>query len=182
MIMMAGLGVPGDQILRQQGIDIIRASGGTDAMVEKQVATQAKLFDIVRTEKDRADIEKRVHELLGPGPQADQQLRAVLSPTFRDFVAFDPGPTLQALSCPVLALNGSKDVQVSASQNLPGIAAALSKSRSRNWTIAELEGLNHLFQTAKTGTIGEYATIDETMASIALETMGDWLLRNFARK
>ncbi len=182
VIMMAGMGIPGNEVLRQQGIDVIRAAGGTDEMIEKQVATQAKLFEIFRTETDRTAIEKRVHELLGPGPQADQQIQAMLSPTFRELIAFDPGPTLQALSCPVLALNGSKDVQVSASRNLPSIAALLSKSKSRNWTIAELEGLNHLFQTANTGAINEYATIDETIAPIALQTIGDWLSRNFARK
>jgi hypothetical protein len=77
--------------------------------------------------------------------------------------------------CPVLALDGSKDLQVSASQNLPTIRAALANNP--NAEIVELPGLNHLFQTATTGSPVEYGQIDETIAPVALNTMTDWIVK-----
>jgi len=99
--------------------------------------------------------------------------------TFRDLLALDPGPILRKLTCPVLALNGSLDTQVSAKQNLPAIAAALAESSSKDWQVVQLPGLNHLFQTAKTGGVGEYSSIDETIAPMALRTLNSWLSERF---
>jgi hypothetical protein len=175
--MMAGPGVPGDQLMKQQGIDIVRANGGGDAAVKQQVETQSKIFQILREEKDPVLAEKRIRDALGSLPGAEQQARAAVSPTMRDLISYDPGTPLRQLSCPVLAIDGSLDLQVSAKQNLPAIAVALAESKSTNWEIAQLAGLNHLFQTAKTGNIPEYSTIEETIAPVALRTIGDWLQR-----
>ena len=99
------------------------------------------------------------------------------SPWFRYFIAFDPAPWLERLSGKVLALNGDKDIQVIASQNLPGIEAALKKSKSV-YEIKKLEGLNHLFQTCTKCTINEYGELEETISPIALETISNWLEKN----
>lgn len=50
--------------------------------------------------------------------------------------------------CPVLALNGSLDVIVSAKENLNAIYDALS--HSKDFTVMEIYGISHLFQAAKT--------------------------------
>jgi pimeloyl-ACP methyl ester carboxylesterase len=84
IVMMAGPGVPGDQLMKQQGIDIVRANGGGDAAVKQQVVTQSKIFQILREEKDPSIAEKRIRETLGSLPGAEQQARAVVSPTIRD--------------------------------------------------------------------------------------------------
>ncbi|MGZ5528125.1 MAG: hypothetical protein ACXWJB_05605 [Limisphaerales bacterium] len=52
---------------------------------------------------------------------------------------------------PVLALNGGKDLQVSARENLAGIAAALDSGGNHDVKTVELAGLNHLFQTCTNG-------------------------------
>ncbi len=101
------------------------------------------------------------------------------SATIRDLLAFDPAPVLRKLSVPVLAMNGSLDVQVSAKQNLPTIASALAASASKDWQVTELSGLNHLFQSAKTGGVAEYAEIQETIAPLALRTLNAWLTERF---
>jgi fermentation-respiration switch protein FrsA (DUF1100 family) len=181
IVMMAGPGVPGDQLMKQQGIDITRASGGDEAAVNKQVEVQSKMFQILREEKDSAAAEKRIKEMLGAMPGAAQQAHVAVSPTIRELIAYDPGTVLRRLACPVLAMDGTLDLQVSAKQNLPAIAAALAESKSGNWQVVDLSGLNHLFQTAKTGNVPEYSTIEETISPLALRTLGDWLRRVAAR-
>jgi fermentation-respiration switch protein FrsA (DUF1100 family) len=107
----------------------------------------------------------------------DMQIKTVSSPWFRDLLTYDPAPTLTKLTCPVLVLNGEKDLQVPPSQNLPPIRKALEAGGNKNFEIIELPGLNHLFQTAKTGGIGEYAEIEETMSPAAMEKISSWVLK-----
>ena len=83
------------------------------------------------------------------------------------------------MKCPILALNGSKDGQVPPGQNLPAIRGATRANR--DVTIVELPNLNHLFQTARTGAVGEYADIEETVAPIALDTMSDWIRKHVTK-
>ena len=91
------------------------------------------------------------------------------------FVKFDPQPYLQKLSCKVLALNGDKDVQVIAPTNLAGIEQALKKSKSKNYTVKALPGLNHLFQTCNQCTVAEYGVLEETFSPVALDEINAWL-------
>ena len=179
VVMMAGIGVTGSEALKQQGVDVTRAAGGSEKDVARQTEIQGKMFAIYSEPITGEEKRKRMHDLLGTNPQADGQIKAMESPTLRDLLAFDPGPVLRKISCPVLALNGSLDTQVSAKQNLPAIATALAQSGTKDWQITELPGLNHLFQTAKTGGIGEYSQIDETIAPLALRTVNAWLAERF---
>jgi hypothetical protein len=77
----------------------------------------------------------------------------------------------------MLALNGSLDRQVLPAQNLAGIRAATAGHG--DVTITLLPGLNHMFQTARTGGVGEYATSEETMAPVVLQTVADWIRTRF---
>jgi fermentation-respiration switch protein FrsA (DUF1100 family) len=81
---------------------------------------------------------------------------------------------LRKVKCPVLALAGSKDLQAPPAQSLPLIRAALAGDSDVE--IDELPGLNHLFQTAKTGGLVEYGQIEQTLAPIAMDTMTRWIL------
>ncbi|MFZ9388343.1 MAG: alpha/beta hydrolase family protein [Chitinophagaceae bacterium] len=101
--------------------------------------------------------------------------KSLQTPWFRYFLAFDPGPYLEKLKCKVLALNGDRDIQVVASQNLQGIEASLKKGRSKEYKVISLPGLNHLFQTCQTCTIREYAQLEETFSPVALNIISDWL-------
>ena len=111
--------------------------------------------------------------------QAEQFAGQLSSGWMRDLLTYDPRPTLAKVKCPILALNGSKDGQVPPEQNLPAIKAATRGNP--DVTLVELPGLNHLFQTAKTGAAGEYADIEETTAPIALDAMSGWIRKHTAR-
>ena len=94
---------------------------------------------------------------------------------FRDLLAYDPAPFLAKIKVPFLAINGSKDTQVEPKQNLGGYKALLVNNKDA--TFVELPGLNHLFQTAATGSVAEYGDLDETFAPVALNTVSDWIVK-----
>jgi hypothetical protein len=81
---------------------------------------------------------------------------------------------------PVLALNGTLDLQVPAEANLREIAAAFARGGNPDATTRALPGLNHLFQTATTGAPTEYASITETMSPLALEAVSAWIKERFS--
>lgn len=105
-------------------------------------------------------------------------VKQLQGPWFRYFLNFNPRPYLEQLRCKVLALNGNKDIQVISSQNLPGIEAALKRSKAKAVTIKELPGLNHLFQSCNACTIDEYGLLEETFSPAALLDMSNWLNKN----
>jgi len=110
--------------------------------------------------------------------QIAQAIAALKSPWFKYFIAYNPQPYLQKLNCKVLALNGSKDVQVIAAPNLAGIKSALQKSKSPEYDVTEIQGLNHLFQTCIRCSPSEYNDLEETFSPKALEIIGNWLQKN----
>ena len=100
----------------------------------------------------------------------------------RFFLTYDPKPTLMKVKCPVLAINGEKDLQVPPDENLRAIENALITGGNKDYTIKEMPGLNHLFQTAQTGSPTEYAKIEETVSPAALEFIGNWISEHTQKK
>jgi uncharacterized protein len=107
-----------------------------------------------------------------------QAMAALNSKWYKYFISFNPQPYLEKLDCKVLALNGSKDVQVIAAPNLKGIKQSLQKSKSPKYDIVEIPGLNHLFQSCIKCNPAEYNDLEESFSPIALEMMGNWLQKN----
>ena len=180
IVMMAGPGVRGDEILQQQVVLIGRAAGKSQADVEKDAAIQKEVLATVEKDEDDAALEKDLRAVMAgkvPDAQMGMQIKIVSSPWFRDFLKYDPAATLSKVTCPVLDINGDKDLQVPSEQNLPAIRKALAAGGNKNVEVDELPGLNHLFQTAKTGGIGEYGEIEETMSPVALEKVASWILK-----
>lgn len=180
IVMMAGTAVPGDQVLVAQMEAIDVASGRKPEDAAKSAAMQRDVIRLVETEKDQAVLEKEIRERMTgalPEAQIGMEIRQFTSPWFRYFLTFDPATALRKVTCPVLAINGSLDKQVLPSQNLPVIRKALQEAGNTHFEIDELPGLNHLFQTAKTGAPAEYAQIEETMSPVALERISNWILK-----
>lgn len=181
IVMLAGTGVNGAEIVSEQEKLIAIANGEPKEKVEKENAEERQVLEIVRTEKDGAEAEKKIRAIAAAGnmpkEQVDAQLKTLLSPWFRYFVTYEPATSLRRVNCPVLVLNGSLDLQVPPAQNLPVIRKALDEAGNKHVEIDEMPGLNHLFQTAKTGSPAEYVEIEETMSPAVLEKIASWVLK-----
>jgi hypothetical protein len=180
VVMMAGSGVAGDKILPEQVRLIEIAYGKPKDQVEKDYALQQEIVAIVEQEKDDKVFEQKLRAKLSgsvPEAQIGASVTTMRSPWMRYFLQYDPATALRKVTCPLLALNGEKDLQVPPHQNLPAIRAALVAAGNKRFEIDELPGLNHLFQTAKTGAPAEYSQIDETIAPIALGKIAGWILK-----
>ncbi len=169
-----------------------------DDEIAKALKLNEESYDIAITEPDSAKAADKIRALsmkeVDSAAMADTAqasairaateagVKQLMSPWFRYFLAYDPVPTLRQLKCPVLAINGSLDMQVPPKENLPGIEAALKAGGNKDFLVKELPGLNHLFQTATTGAPLEYATIEETISPVALSTMGDWITAHVTLK
>lgn len=104
-----------------------------------------------------------------------QQAPALLRPWWKFFLTYDPGKDFAHVSCPILALGGTKDVQVDNGLDLQLISSLVNPAEKSKVTVHELPGLNHLFQTCHTCTVDEYGRLEETFSPDALKTIGDWL-------
>lgn len=199
VIMLAGPGVPGSEILPAQAGKIELASGASQEKADKQVALMKRMVKLAATETDSVKLHDEAmsiaHEQLalmtdeerkklGDNPDAmlERQIAALMSPWFKFFLSYDPRPTLAKVKVPVLALNGSLDTQVPPEQNLPEIEKALKKGGNKDFTVRELPGLNHLFQKATTGSPDEYFGIEETMNPAALDAVSEWIGKRFVKK
>ncbi|MCS6862583.1 MAG: alpha/beta fold hydrolase [Abditibacteriales bacterium] len=197
IVLMAGTGLTGEEIIYRQSELLLKAHGAHILDIAAQRRVQEKMFAVVRAEPDNSRAEKKLREILaeeisqlseaekkaaGSASAAlEAQVKEVLSPWFRFFLTYDPKPTLRKVKCPVLALNGEKDLQVPPQENLRAIADALKAGGNRDYTIKEFPGLNHLFQTCQTGAPSEYAQIEETIAPVVLETIASWILQRTRR-
>jgi uncharacterized protein len=197
IVMMAGPGVRGDKLLEVQAYKVPISSGASEKMAAANREISRLMVQAVESEKEEAAVLKRFREgadkLMAGWEEsrrkqaapvikaAEGQLKMVSSPWFRTFLALDPRPILMKVKVPVLAINGELDTQVDARQNLPAILEALEAGGNSDYTIAKLPGLNHLFQTAKTGSPVEYQQIEETMSPLALTVMAEWIRRQTAR-
>lgn len=191
LIMMAGIGIPGDSILYLQGALIQRAEGESEDKIQKSVDLQRSIFKMVinstddeKLNKDLRDkfyeeypnmTEEEKKEIGDPEVYLDMQIKTITSPWFKYFLKFDPVPVLEKVKCAVLAINGENDLQVPPKENLSAIKSAFEKGGNKNFEVIELKGLNHLFQTSETGRISEYGQIEETISPLALQTMLDWI-------
>jgi pimeloyl-ACP methyl ester carboxylesterase len=186
IVLMAGMGVSGEEIVRAQAAAIAKAEGANEAAVAGNRAIQDLVNAMVKVEVDPKVRESRLRELRdklsaqmkGVALTLDVQFKMAASPWYRYFLMYDPSTALRSVDCPVLVLNGELDLQVLPRQNLPAIAKALDEGGNPDYAIVKLPKLNHLFQTSQTGSPKEYGKIDETIAPIALDTVSDWILKH----
>jgi uncharacterized protein len=198
IVLMAGTGVPGAQILEAQGQLILKAGGSSESELNTQRDAQKRLIDIIIHEKDektaKSKLATAVKEIRAamsdserkaladnPGGLSEAALDAFNNAWFRFFLTYDPRPALRRVRCPVLAINGEKDLQVPAKENLAEIEKALKAGGNKNVKTVELPGLNHLFQPCKTGAPSEYGTIETTIDPAALKTIGVWVVARTGR-
>lgn len=196
VVMLAGTGVPLGEVIALQVEQIAHAAGADSAVVADEVAKVRFMIDTVAAGADSAEASRRFTSFLrertadrpADDRPDDQAIAGEVAATVRQFVTpwmraalrLDPREFLREVDCPVLAVNGTLDLQVDPDQNLPAIEAALAAGGNPDATVRRLPDLNHLMQTATTGHASEYATIAETMSPVVLEMVSGWILARFA--
>ncbi len=197
LVLLAGVGVPVDELLVRQGTDLGRVMGASTEMLAKNAAAQRTLFPLLKQAADSAAAEKISREVMArelaeytPAQRqamglseatVESQSKMAASPWFRQLLTYDPAGTLRAVRCPVLAINGGKDLQVAAQENLAAIRDALTAGGNTHVKTVEFPGLNHLFQSCTTGAVNEYGRIEETIAPAVLALVTDWILEQTRR-
>jgi len=192
IILLAGPGMRGDKLLLMQQEIISKVSGVPDTEIQKNKEVNAGAFQILIQSKDtqtlKADLTKYLEETLQKDPTRkpaslteaafiDLQLNQLANPWMAYFVKYDPAPVLEKVKCAVLAVNGSKDLQVPAKENLAAIGKSLQKGGNKKVTLIELPNLNHLFQESTSGLPAEYATLEQTISPTALEKITEWIVK-----
>ena len=190
IVLLAAPATKGQDTLLTQSELIGRAGGLSDAQLVASLSFDKAAYDLVREESNPGILTGKLNDLVKesgltsaiPPAALEPQLRMMSSPWFRFFLDYDPIPNLQKTKCPLLALYGQKDLQVSAKTNLPLLQKALQDADNQDADIRQLAELNHLFQHAYSGSPAEYAAIEETLSPEVLQIISGWLSQRFSPK
>lgn len=173
LVSLAGPSVNGIEVLKAQGEAIYRAQGLPEEAIAMTSAVNNQLYGIIEKSESREEADSLLRQLVkGWGYNeelTEQTVGQMTSPWMYYFLKYDPTEAIVKTNCPALLLNGSKDLQVIASQNLPGYEKIIADYGKTNLTLHELPDLNHLFQHCETGSPNEYFEIEETISPEVLE-------------
>lgn len=192
IVMLAGPGLKGSEILLTQNLELLEMQGASPDVIKTRKKQLEQEYRILTEGRDREETRKMIvsastpfierysaeeRETFGFSEDAVKKRAEMLTGSWLwFFMEYDPASALRKVKCPVLAMIGSLDIQVDPGRNLPAIESALREAGNRDFRAVELAGLNHLFQTAETGSPVEYARIEETMSPVALEMVSGWIL------
>ena len=190
VISLAGAAVKGDSLMLKQVELISKSQGMSDAIWQTMKPAVRHRYTILQqTDKSPDIIKKEVYADVTKTMSSEQlkdlntvqqiyaQINFMTSPWYLHFMGYDPTQDLMKVKCPVLALNGEKDIQVDAAMNLNAIQQRISENGNTNITTKVYPKLNHLFQTCEKGTLEEYGLLEETISPEVLKDMLDWILR-----
>ncbi|MDE2676507.1 MAG: alpha/beta fold hydrolase [Gemmatimonadota bacterium] len=198
IVLLAGPGVNGERISSAQMELRARANGASEEAIAEILQRQTAINEILMSEADpersQEAIEAIIRTRFGKASVQErllysttddtslamvvsEEVRRVNTPWGRYFLTYEPAPTLEKVSVPVLAINGTRDLYVPHEENLREIEAALKRGGNTRYEIRALPGINHFLQHAETGTARESETIEETIAVEVLELVGDWIVR-----
>ncbi|MDO5988627.1 alpha/beta fold hydrolase [Flavivirga amylovorans] len=191
IILLAGPVLPAKEISLLQHELMSRANKFTEEDIVKSLNSRAEILDLIINYNNEleplAQLKNKIKKLLNsdttleiPNGMDKQKFIRILtnqsvSPWMRYMLKHDPYETLKQVTCPVLVLNGSKDLQVPSTRNLDTAEKALREGSNINFTIQELPNLNHLFQECTTGSPNEYAEIEQTLSPVLLSIINSWI-------
>ena len=191
IVLLAAPGVQGNEVLLLQNEEIAKASGASQEQIEKSKNNNRTLYNMAINSKDISSLKKEastfINKMLDDSknpnvPTGDARtvyvnrlVHEVANPWMVFMLKYNPEATLENVDCPVLAVNGEKDLQVLADVNLSAIEKAVKNGGNNDVKIINYPNLNHLFQECKTGLVNEYATIEETFSPKVLQDINDWI-------
>ena len=188
VVSLAGAGVRGDSLMLKQVELISKSQGMPDAVWQGMKPSIRNRYAILQqTDKTPEELQKELYadvtKTMSPEQLKDlntiQQLSAQISSMtsswYLHFMRYDPAQDLKKLKCPVLALNGEKDIQVDAAMNLTAIQERITGNGNKNVTVKAYPKLNHLFQTCEKGTLAEYGQLEETINPEVLKDIIEWI-------
>lgn len=192
VVSMGGTGINGYDLIILQDCSEARSEGASEEDIEVIRNWVKRFYAIVRDETDSQKAKDKLNKMYAemtpavkkafnaekgfPKPGTTLHIDVALAPWFREFVQTNPQTAFRKIKCPVLAIIGSKDTQVPSKDNLKGIEEALKAGGNTKYTLLELPDLNHLFQTAKTGSPSEYDQLEEIIAPSALVIITHWVM------
>ncbi|MCW3464276.1 alpha/beta hydrolase family protein [Chitinophaga nivalis] len=189
VIAMAGPGLPGRELVDQQIIINGRLAGEPDSLTQSRLLRLKPYWDALAGDTNIAVAKARATEVLrdmyrhAPDSIKQQVSEEVFAgdinftPEMSSLLLYKPLVYLRQIKCPVMAINGSRDIQVEADANLNAIERALRENGNMLVTIRKFEGLNHLFQRCKTCTVEEYGELEQTIDPMVPEFMSHWILQ-----
>jgi len=188
LVLLATPATTGERTLLRQSELIARAGGLAEEQISRSLQIDRRAYAAVREEKDANALQKRLESLIAqsglaaamPPAALQAQFRVMSTTWFRQFLDYDPEPVIEKVKCPVLALNGDRDLQVDSAENVPLLRKAYETSGNQDFTVVEIEGVNHLFQRAQSGLPALYGAIEETIAPEVLATVGNWVAAHTA--
>ena len=188
VVSLAGAGVRGDSLMLKQVELISKSQGMPDAVWQGMKPSIRNRYAILQqTDKTPEELQKELYadvtktmspeqlKDLNPIQQLSAQISSMTSPWYLHFMRYDPAQDLKKLKCPVLALNGEKDIQVDAAMNLAAIQERITGNGNKNVTVKAYPNLNHLFQTCEKGTLAEYGQLEETINPEVLKDIIEWI-------
>ena len=190
VVLLAGPGIRGDELIPMQIALILKASGADSESVkrgeEENRLLLRHLAETTDPEAEKKWVSKRLARFYRSNPKlaliggteekyVERQIKRIYVPEFLSIVRHDPAIILRNITCPVLALYGEKDLQVPADINAVAMQKILENSQSKQAIVKVLPGLNHLFQECLTGQPAEYSMIEQTMSPVVLAEVGDWI-------
>ena len=183
LVLLAAPGVPGDQLMLLQKAAFEKDMGLNELQIQQGQKIVKEAYDIIKEAKlDNQSLKDSIHSFyknkygnLFPENQRKALVNQITSYEVASFIRSRPSEYLEKIKIPVLALNGDKDLQVLPKENLAAIKAALDKAGNTNVEIMELKSLNHLFQEATRGSLGEYSEIEQTFSPLALDMITKWI-------
>ncbi len=193
IVMLAGPGIPIDQLLIRQVEDIMILERVPENIIHLTVETFKKSLSYLKDNsfQNKEQVAEGLREILKaeydkypegteekskPEIKIDTEVKQLTNNWFRYFVSYIPSKFLESVTCPVLAMNGTLDCQVNYKSNLVAIQEALENADNKNVVIEPMEGLNHILQRAETGAVSEYGKIDETINPAALLKVSSWII------
>ncbi len=179
IVLLAGPSFSIDKLMVEQLYAIGKAEGLSEESLARAKVINERNFEIVKGKLDTEEAYKQLQanmfrEAVGnDNKQLDRELMAMLHPSYRYFMRIEPERYLTSIQIPVFAAFGSLDVQVPAEPNMKSLEELLPKNATH--VIVNYPGLNHLFQTAKTGKVAEYAEIPETFNLKVMSDISTWI-------